>query len=349
MTDENTTPDPARLARVLDRVRKLIAKAERTENPAEAKIYQAKADELMLQYQIDEITAEESVPGADRQKPAIVHILIGDYHDAFWDVYFMAEDVARHTRCRLGPTNHYDPQERQYYLKVYGFKADLQYFEILYTSLRLHMLGVLLPKVDPAQSLDENCYRLHSLGYNWLEIAEMYGWQKTSYEPKPGTVVYRHRETGEERTNWQLGSQNKRACGRACKARGETRVVIPAGGTRAYRRSASEGYSTRLAQRLREIESGRLAGSDVILRGRMDDLDTLFRQDNPVREREPYVAPEPCPRCAAAKSGHCRSHPKGPAYRAPTFSRAGYEAGVAHANTAELNPATSNSKSREIR
>ena len=54
----------------LDKVRKLINKAEHPDtDPAEAKIYRAKADAMMLQYAIREASLNAARPEAERSKP----------------------------------------------------------------------------------------------------------------------------------------------------------------------------------------------------------------------------------------------------------------------------------------
>ena len=327
---------------VLAKVRALVAKAEHPNtDPAEAAIYREKADALMLKYAIDEIAADASRPVSDRVKPGITKIAVGSPGYLLCYISVMAEDVSKHCRCRIKHYAEWNRQEQQYYAKIYGFESDLRYFEMLFTTLRLHMLGVLMPKVESDRSLEDNCYYLHNAGYNWLQIAELYGWEKMrQYQYPEIKIPYRHKDSGEVQPSTQVGSHFKRAYFRSIKVRGEQPTTIPASGSEAFRRSAAEGYTNRIWQRLQKVASGRDTGAALVLRSRMDDLEALFRQDNPklFEEREP--APE-CEACKAAKSGHCRQHPKLRKYTPPPFSAAGYDAGVAHANTASLDPEAS--------
>lgn len=330
------------LNKVLDMVRKLIAQAEHPNtDPAEAQRYRAQADTLMLTYSIKEIQAEQARPVGERQKPGIIRVMLtGDYEMLGW-LASLADYVARHCHCKVRQYAGYDREEHCYFSKVYGFESDLRYFEILYTTLRLHMLGALLPQVDANLSLEDNCYRLHQAGYNWLQIAELYGWRKIRYSEAyhagqgDTKVPYRHRETQEIQPATTVGGLYKRAYLRAVKARSEHATQIPASGSKTFRNSAAQGYVTRINRRLRDVAGARQAGAELVLRSRTDDLDALFRADNPEMFREQEKRAE-CEACKRAKSGHCRSHPAGRAWKPAPFSPNGYATGVNHANSADL-------------
>lgn len=340
MTENQTEQAEVNLDKVLDRVRKLLAKANGTDNPIEAKTYQEAADAMMLKYRISQITAEQDIPLASRVKPGTMTIVLGDYNEILWAIYYLADYTARHCRCMVDSSYRYDRNLHQYTLKVYGFQADLKYFELMFTGLQLHMLGAFLPKIQTEQSLEENCYRLHNAGYNWLQIAEMYGWHKVDMTYRYGPpellamkVPFEHKD-GTIRPATQVGSHYKRAYYRAVEAKGEQPIKIPAGTLEAFRRSAIDGYLNRINRRMREIAKGRLAGSDVMLAADMKSLQDLWDEDHPKVE---YTYEE-CENCKKAKSGHCRQHPRG-SFRTISYSEAGYAAGTAHANTADLNPA----------
>jgi hypothetical protein len=336
-------------AKVLSLVQKLINQASDTRlDPAEARRFQERADALMMTYNIQEIRAEAGMSISDRAKPGKRKVFMsaeGSRELLGW-VASLANIVARHCRCKVRLYAGYDREEHAYYANVYGFEMDLMYFDMLYTNLRLHMLGVLLARVSPDESVDENCWRLHNAGYNWLEIAGLYGWRKRGIfleGPQHGKERWVHKDTGEEKTNWQLGSYYKRCYHRARIEHGGQNVIIPAGGSATFRESAAQGYAQRIERRLRDIESKREVGAEVAIRVRWEDIMELYRQDNAdlFAPREPR---EPCPKCAKAKSGHCRDHPAGTWKEAP-FSHAGYAAGVAHANTADLNGNRTESRS----
>lgn len=347
------------LNKVLERVRKLVAMAEadiapgateseRAHTIREQEQARAQADALMLKYAIDEIAAEAARPVGDRAKPGIIKVAVGGTGYLLGYISGMAEDIAKHCRCRIRHYAEWNRQEHQYYAKVYGFESDLRYFEMLFTTLRLHMLGVLMPKIESSRSLDENCYYLHNAGYNWLQIAELYGWEKMRpYQYPDIKIPYRHKDSEEVQPSTQVGSHFKRAYFRAIKARNEKPTTIPASGSETFRRSAADGYTTRIWQRLHKAAEGRNTGAALVLRSRMDDLEALFREDNPELFKEHEPAPD-CEACKASKSGYCRRHPKPRKYTPPPFSAAGYDAGVAHANTASLDPETTSHVTRAL-
>lgn len=355
---ENQGKKARNLDKVLHQVRLLVARAEHpiadgaTPEERAAELIQQEtarkmADKLMLDYAIQEAQLADAAPAENRTKPSIVEVAMTTEASLIGYVARLARDVAQHTRCQVRTYTRHDPQEG-WMVKVYGFEPDVRYFNILYTTLRLHMVGALSPRPDPAQSLEDNAYRLHNIGLNWLAIAEAYGWRKYGKDPVSGKPTYIHRQTQEIKTNTDLGAIYGHAYMRAIKARGEERVRVPAGGQRSFRRSAADGYSERIAERLRDLRNGREPGADLVLKSRMDDVDALYREDNPdlFVKREPFVFTS-CPKCARAKSGYCRDHPKG-SYRPAPYSQAGYEAGVRQANTASLDPAAEARSARSI-
>jgi Protein of unknown function (DUF2786) len=340
------------LSKTLATVRALIAKAEDCDNPessafnpAEAQAYRDKADALMLKYAIDEAMLEMARPAAERTKPEVIEVEIGKYSDMTGWLLTMTSNLARHCRCRIRNNSRYN--KGVWFSKVYGFSSDLRYFEFLYTTIRLHFLGALRPQIDPALTLADNAYNFHNAGYNWLAMAEFYGWRKVDVygwdwgdhceehpEDTDTKVPYKNRETDEYAPATKIGGIFKRAYLAAVKARGETPTQIPASGTEAFRYCAAQAYVNRIRIRLADTERKRgEAGSELVLR--TDDLDEFFKAENPdlFVEREPVP---PCPECEKAKSGHCRKHPKGSYGRTIAWSSAGYARGTAHANTADL-------------
>jgi len=325
------------LTGLLAKVRALINQAEHPNTaPVEAEAFRAKADEMMTKYAIEDAMLADAMPAELRSRPGKTEVALAGIDLTGW-VTAMANMVARHCRCMLRVYTRYSSAEQTWYATAYGFESDLRYFEILYTTLRLHMIGALRPSIDPEKSLDDNVYALHNAGLNWLEIAELYGWRK-SYRQEGETqdIMYEHRTTHERRSNWQLGSLHKRAYYRAIKARGEAPVKFAAGAGQTFRNSAAQGYTTRIRQRLLDLESKRTGnGAALVLANRAGDLKDFFRQENPDLFQQSERSE--CEACKKAKSGHCRRHPRG-RYSPLPFNSEAYQSGMRHANTASLNP-----------
>jgi hypothetical protein len=304
------------LDKILSRVRGLIAKAEHESTPPhEAALAAQMADALMLKYSINAAQADAARPRQEQSKPVIISVEVGGYSDILGYIGSLCETVAEHCRCKV--RTYADWHDGSWFAKVYGFESDVRYFELLYTTLRLHMVGALIPRFETHKSLEENCYNLHMAGYNWLEIAAIDGWNKVaSWERQPQQemkIPYRHKD-GRIQPATQVGSHYKRAYQRAARDRNES-----------HRKSSASGYVSQLARRLREVASGRAGGSELILRTRIDDLDALFRKDNPDMFRK--LTDEEL-------KAESKNRPK---YRYKPVNPAAFERGVHVANTADLN------------
>lgn len=336
------------LDRILERVRKLIEMAEapiapgadeelRAHTMREQKLARQRADALMFEYKIKEATARAAAPPNLRTPPDKLDIELGgwgteDEHQMLTYFALLSQYCARHTGCLIRGYTKWS--NRSAYSTVYGFESDRAYFNILYTTVRLHMVDLLIAKVDPNLSLEENCYRLHNAGYNWLDMGALYGWYKYSpvysNEAPPGMQEpYRNEKTGEFKTKFQVGGMYKRAYYNACKAHGVVPQRISAGGTAAYRRSAAEGYVNIISQRLREMRGERVAtGAELVLKGGQQDLQAYFEKENP----DLFVKrPEPEPGTKVEKR---RS--RAPRIKEQTFDARAYNIGAQHARTADL-------------
>jgi hypothetical protein len=108
--------------RVLDRVRALLAKAESTDFPAEAEAFSAKAQELIARHSIEEVRADgpEIVPLARR---------VGVDHPYESEKASLLDGVARANHCHTV----WSPEFA--FSTVFGFDADIDAVELLYTSL----------------------------------------------------------------------------------------------------------------------------------------------------------------------------------------------------------------------
>ncbi|WP_432976097.1 DUF2786 domain-containing protein [Dactylosporangium sp. CA-233914] len=125
--------------RLLERVRALLAKAESTGYPAEAETYTAKAQELIARHAIDEAllagldSAAELVPFARR---------IGVDHPYEGEKASLLSAVAEANRCHTVWSPDYG------FTTVFGFDADIDAVDLLYTSL-LVQAGRAMAKAEP--------------------------------------------------------------------------------------------------------------------------------------------------------------------------------------------------------
>jgi hypothetical protein len=98
--------------KVIERIRALLHKAERTDFPAEAESFMAKAQELMALHSIERAMLDH----ADRDEPAAIRIYLDDPYAAA-------------NRCRAVHWKELG------FVMVFGYPADLEGVELLHTSL----------------------------------------------------------------------------------------------------------------------------------------------------------------------------------------------------------------------
>jgi Protein of unknown function (DUF2786) len=112
-------------ARLLNRVRGLLAKAESTQYPAEAEAYTAKAQELVTRYSIDEALLEARA--GDEIVPLVRRI--GVDHPYEGEKAALLNAVAEANRCYAV----WSPELG--FSTVFGFDADIDAVDLLHTSL----------------------------------------------------------------------------------------------------------------------------------------------------------------------------------------------------------------------
>jgi hypothetical protein len=129
---------------LLDRVRKLLAKAEAEGcTPHEAEALTAKAAELMARYGIDRAMLAASRPETDKPDSRII-----DIANPWAQVRaHLLAGLAGAMRCQVILLNADGPGQR---VHVFGYSSDLERTDILYTSLLLQMAHGLTATAPPA-------------------------------------------------------------------------------------------------------------------------------------------------------------------------------------------------------
>jgi Protein of unknown function (DUF2786) len=152
---------------LLDRVRKLLAKAEDEGcTPAEAEALTAKAAELMARYGIDRALLGAIRPETDR--PANRKF---GFERPWADVKaHLLAAVATALRCQCVQTQTADGPR----LHVFGYASDLERAEILYTSLLVQMARALAREPVPAAGNSAKAWRRSwMLGYCSAVVARI--------------------------------------------------------------------------------------------------------------------------------------------------------------------------------
>jgi hypothetical protein len=301
--------------KLLERIRSMIQLAEDPRTPPhEADNARQMADALMFKYAVDQAKLDSTKPEAERMKPIRVKMdLVPADNPLRVPFSRLAHIVALHCRCKcIYLTGWGNSMER---VEVFGFEPDVRYFELLFTTLFLHMNGVFFPRPDAGLSKSENIITLRGFGMNWLDMARVYGWSKLPYKTD-GKEMWRHQLTREEKTNFQLGGEFKKAYHQACKELGIEPKVISSAQSRKvqgdnYKLNAADGYVDQIHYRLRASEKDRQPGAALVLKSRMDEIENMFNEAYPETHKT-----------------------KGPK---TNWDWAAYERGRVHANSADLN------------
>jgi hypothetical protein len=318
------------LSKTLKTIRGLIAKAESLEalgtpeNLKEADSFRVKADELMQRYAIEEWQLLKDAPSAIKPERVKIDIGAGDF-PFLSQMATLVNVVAKFCSCTsmwMTGTG-WGSAGRQEYCYVYGYASDLRYFELLFTTLYLHMSGAIFPQPESGKSLGENAYDLHHAGMNWFDIAKAMGWRKVPSEPGEPRDVYVNRFTG-ERLSWSRSiGAIKTAYKREVERRGEEAVRIPpASKLRTYQLNAAEGYLNRLHRRFQAIAGQRGAGSALVLADKSQNIAAMVAEKHP-----------------DAKSMGAENF---------KYNAAAYARGGRHADTANLNPAAGSAPRKEL-
>jgi hypothetical protein len=120
-------------SRLLDRVRKLLAKAEdESVTPPEAQALTAKAAELMAKYGIDRALLAARRPETDRPDSRLV------------DIYNPWGRVRAHLLCGLASALRCQPilvtaEDGSLRVHIFGYASDLERTDVLYTSILIQM------------------------------------------------------------------------------------------------------------------------------------------------------------------------------------------------------------------
>lgn len=228
--------EPSVPAARLDRVRKLLAKAERAGTPDEAEIYTAKAVELMARHGIDDAVLSAADPLRSADRIGSVRIEIDDPYSA--GKARLLGWTASALRCRW--VMHDARGGRVPAVTVFGFDSDRERAELLYTSLLLQAARPLAELRPPRPEESVSAYRR-----SWL-----YGFAARIHERLREAQSRAVRERDDEATD-------------AAGTGGSTALVLSDRSDRVDRAYAEEFPSLRRARRPSVSGTGYRHGADA--------------------------------------------------------------------------------------
>lgn len=162
-----------RRASKLGKVRALLARAAGSEFEAEADLCRQKANELMVEYQIEEF--ELAFKGeAARPEPTVRTTSLEWYsnyelpHDVRYGLMTIFRQTARFAKVLLAPSSEYTDGKRS--IQVVGLPADVDYMELMFTSLFLECVMRMEPTADPNRAMIDNLVALKEVGHKWEYI-----------------------------------------------------------------------------------------------------------------------------------------------------------------------------------
>ena len=161
-------------ADLLDRVRKLLAKAEDEGcSPAEAEALTAKAAELMARYGIDRALLGALRPETDRPADRVFTLA-----NPWGDVKrHLLAGLATALRCQCVQTR----SDRGTRLHVFGYMSDLERADILFTSLLVQMARALAREAVPGYGGEARAWRRSwMLGYAAAVVARVRAAEETA-------------------------------------------------------------------------------------------------------------------------------------------------------------------------
>jgi hypothetical protein len=123
---------------MIDKIRKLLAKAESTDFGPEAEALYAKAQELMLRHAIDEEIIRKAKPRDQQAKPIIEVFQYSDTSRMRMAKAKLLNSVARNNRCRVILMERQEGQPQKVWIA--GFADDIGFVKVLFASLSITVL-----------------------------------------------------------------------------------------------------------------------------------------------------------------------------------------------------------------
>lgn len=325
----NTTDTaPSKLAKVLEQVRHLLAKAESTNHEAEAEMCRTRAEALMFKYRIDIATAQEQ----EQQGlvPSWRNIDLVPMGSDFEDFYRgLAGAALRHVDCHGGTRINFETG--MVVLEAVGYESDLAFADLLITSVQAAFARHLEPQFDPSETPEANAYRLRSGGWTRAKI---------------GTALFGHSDTVNEMKakNRKVTALIKSAG--AANGEGSDHLLGRNVNIETYRASFAQGFYGTLVARLGRMAQLRGEEGALVFAGRKEAVMEAFYEKYPSRRpgyfkdttTVKYVSRENCDKCQKASSGYCREHnflrPK--KATGPAVNWTAYEKGEQAARTVDV-------------
>jgi len=152
---------------IMDKVTKLLSKAESTTFGPERDALLAKVEQFMTDYAIADWEISQAKP-AERSKPVMQKFRISEEGSEIWDeLATLAGAVASFFNCKSVFYGYSFKGQMPISVGVVGFPADVDSCEFLFNSLKLQLMANLEPKYDHSKTRVENMELLKMGGVKW--------------------------------------------------------------------------------------------------------------------------------------------------------------------------------------
>lgn len=254
------------LDKILDKVAKLLAKAERTDNEAEAEAFRAGAEKLMNKYRLTEEEAYAANPEmkfAPARRMVRVCNYMSEHRDRYLNIF---SNIASHTGIRM----RYQYSNGGYVADCFGYEADLRYAEMLYSAAFLTFQSHVEPTWDDNLPEEENFFMLRASGMTRANIVKLAKKDRTAKDVA-------------------MEKRIQKAYERIAAERGVP-VIAGRGVSRAnYAEAYADGFKLQFARRLwaaRDASDVSKAGA-LVLAGRAERVEEAFYTAHPGMRPQP--------------------------------------------------------------
>lgn len=254
------------------RVAGLIAKADATNFGPERDAFLAKADQLMAAYQIEqfELDHARNNHGAAKRRPEVRRIDYGTTgnREADDELVQVFNALARMVRVELGLWG-------WTYSKAVGYPEDLEYLEMLFLSIRLHLALRLEPKPDPTLSMELNLAMLKEAGLKWIRIFELMR--------DAGIGGFKPDQQWERRIGVKFTGVYTKFCQETNRPRMYSAPEV-------WRRNFIHGYCEHMQTRIRQMTRDREqagTGKELVIVSLMDEIKEVLYENFPEKRPHP--------------------------------------------------------------
>lgn len=240
--------------KIMNRVMALLERAAHpTTPPAEARLCEEKADQLMAQHMIDrmDLTVEEKSKIVKAAWDIRINDAGSDSHEFYANIMSLLRTVLLHCGIRLNPRVEYAKGEdgrtdwNRRTLLLVGFPEDINYAEQIWFVIFKTFIMNVNPQWDLSKPLSENVYDQINAGKTWRVIQDMAYNARPDHYGLPGKFADHPTKSG--------GPILNKAYKEALKERGEDNGVTRR--NKAYRASFARSYSATIGDRLAQMRA----------------------------------------------------------------------------------------------